>query len=781
MLSREALWRRVGSPALWALPWALLAACAVPWLLPEAWDGHLPVGLQVGGWAVVLLASPLLRTRFAVLPLALALAWGCCGHLALRARWERRLPEGPLRVEGLVAEPWTPAGTRREGRIHLTAPPEVAGLELPVALPLEGEPAPGPGTPVAFLEDLRPVDPAPRFLPERPLWRARSDGMPRRARLASALELATLGPARPSLTLAWKTWVRRRFEALPLEPGPARDLWGALALGLPVVDEESLTPFAESGTLHILVVSGLQVSLVIAALELLARRVLRRRPRLAALAAALGGLAYALAVGLSAPVWRGLLMGLAWILGRTEGWRLPPVLTLHGALLLWLLAHPGAGCDPGFLLAWWALLGLLWGAEPLAGLLAPLLGPAAAPAARLTAPWLSTLPLVALLFGGVPKWGVLANLVVLPAVAALTPLCLLLTLVPVPGLTHATGALLAWTGTALMPRFAGLQPLCTAVLAPWLLLATAWPALAHARAVLRRTRALLVAALLASAALVVLRGTGRAPSTLELEAIDVGQGDALLLRNPGAAATLVDTGGSPWAARRIVKALSRRGVREPLDLVVTHPHGDHAGGWRTLARLWPVGEARVPALRDPAPWEPFRPSDTPAIPVNRGQGWTRGEAVLDARWPPSPLDLEALQDANMVSLVLRVTWRDRRLWLMGDALAIQERDLLALGDPGPWPGGTLLKAGHHGSRSSSDPAWLEALRPDLTLATAGRRNRFGHPHPETLQAFRTLGLEPPRVSGPSLGVRVLAVPGGWRVEDGRGASELVRPAGRRGP
>lgn len=118
---------------------------------------------------------------------------------------------------------------------------------------------------------------------------------------------------------------------------------------------------------------------------------------------------------------------------------------------------------------------------------------------------------------------------------------------------------------------------------------------------------------------------------------------------------------------------------------------------------------------------------------------------------------------------------------MGDALAIQERDLLALGDPGPWPGGTLLKAGHHGSRSSSDPAWLEALRPDLTLATAGRRNRFGHPHPETLQAFRTLGLEPPRVSGPSLGVRVLAVPGGWRVEDGRGASELVRPAGRRGP
>lgn len=753
----------------------MAAACALPWLLPEAWDGRVPHLVQALAWTAVLGSAPLLRTRWRVLPLALALAWGAAGHLADRARWERSLPLGLTDLEGVVGDPWTAVGQRREGRLHLTAPPSLKSLEVPVFLPLEGEPAPLPGTPVRVRAELRAPDPAPVFLPERPLWRARSDGAPRRIHLASALELETLGPARPSLPLAWKAWVRRRFDALPLPPGPGRDLWGALALGLPVVHEEALTPFAESGTLHLLVVSGLQVTLVIAAIELLARRVLRRRPRAAALCAALGGLAYALAVGFSAPVWRGLLMGLAWILGRSEGWRLPPGLTLHGALLLWLLAHPAAGCEPGFLLAWWALLGLIWGAEPLAGLIAPLLGRAAGPAARLLAPWLSTLPLVALFFGGVPLWGVLANLVVLPLVSALTPLCLLLTLLPVPGLTGPLGGLLDWTGTSLMPRFGGIRPLGTASLAPWIALALAWLALAHGHARLRRVRGVLVGLLGLSALLVAGRGTGSAVTTLELEAIDVGQGDALLLRLPGAEATLVDTGPGPWAARRIVKALSRRGVREPVALVVTHPHGDHAGGWATLNRLWPLRSVRVPELHGgEAAWAPYASVGPPWASARRGDGWTGGEAAFSVRWPPQTLDLGALGDANMVSLVLRVDWRDRQLWMMGDALGVQERDLLDLGDPGPFQGWRLLKLGHHGSRSSSDPAWIHALRPDLSLATAGRRNRFGHPHTETCATLAAAGLPAPLEVGARRGLRIRVVPGGWEVEGGDGFRDTLR-------
>lgn len=142
-------------------------------------------------------------------------------------------------------------------------------------------------------------------------------------------------------------------------------------------------------------------------------------------------------------------------------------MTLHGALLLWLVWHPASGCDPGFLLAWWALLGLVWGAEPLAGLSGPLLGRWALPFSRFLAPWLSTLPLLALLHGGAPLWGVAANLLVLPLVTFLTPVCLGLTLVPVPGVVPALGRLLAWTGERLVPRFAGIVPLGTGWLWPW--------------------------------------------------------------------------------------------------------------------------------------------------------------------------------------------------------------------------------------------------------------------------------------------------------------------------
>jgi competence protein ComEC len=559
-----------------------------------------------------------------------------------------------------------------------------------------------------------------------------------------------------------------------------------LALGLPVVDEEAVTPFAESGTLHLLVVSGLQMTLVIAAAEALLRRLLRRRPRLAACLAAGLGVGYAAAVGFSAPVWRGLLMGLAWILGRSEGWRLPPTLTLHGALLLWLLTHPAAGCEPGFLLGWWALLGLLWAAEPLAGLLRPLLGVLALTAARLLAPWLTTLPLVAIFFGGVPVWGAVANLALLPLVAVLTPLCLLLTLLPLPVLTPAVARALAWTATDLLPVFGGVRPLATAWLVPWLALALAWLALAWAQGRLRRHRALLVAALAASALLVGLRGTGRAAATLEFEAVDIGQGDALLLRAPDAMATLVDTGPSPWAARRLVKVLSRRGVKEPLRVVLTHPHADHAGGLATLARLWPLEQIAAPELRDGSlAFAPFTPKGTALAALRRGDGWRTGGLVFSVRWPPGPLDLEALGDPNAVSLVLRADWRDRQIWLMGDALDIQERDLLALGDPGAFQGYRLLKAGHHGSRSSSAPAWIEALRPALAVACAGRRNRFGHPHAETLAAFADAGLPPPLVSGDARGLRILAVARGWRVERGDGGGAFTpgaafpAPAGAR--
>jgi competence protein ComEC len=770
MLSRSSLWQRLSGASLWPLAWALAAACLVPWLLPERWDGQVAPGwLLLGGlaWA---LSLPLLLPRFrrwSVIPLALSLAGFTFLGLARQARWETALPTGFQALEGRIAAPWSLQGERLRSQLDLSAPAAMKGLTLPLTVPAEGEHLPPePGTPVRLRAELRPVQPAPVFLVERPLWRARSDEAPRRIHLASNQLLEATGPARPSLLLRLQTFARRRFEALTLGP-TAKDLWGALALGIPPADEAHFSVFAESGTIHILVVSGLQVTLVMAAIEALLRRL---RLRGAAAGSVAAGLLYCALVGFSAPVWRGLFMGIAWAIGRSSGWKLPPVAGLHLALLLWLLGHPAAGVEPGFLLAWWALLGLFWGAEPLAGLLSPLLGRFALPFTRLAAPWLSTLPLLALLHGGAPWWGILANLLVLPLVAFLTPVCLALILVPLPGLTDGAGALLTWMGDRLVPALTGIAPLGTGILWPWLLLALGWLALAHLQGRLRRTRGLTVGLVLLSLGLLASHGTGRAAETLSLESVDIGQGDALLLRVPGGEATLIDTGPGPWTGRRLARVLSRRGVREPVHLVITHAHGDHAGGWATLARLWPMASTTVPVTaEDEDPWAPYRPTaGTDPAGFLRGDAWTRGEAAFSVRWPPRPF---ALPDANMVSAVLRVTWRDRELWLMGDALAVQERDLLDLGDPGPFPH-RLLKAGHHGSRSASDPAWVAALRPEVAIIPAGFHNRFDHPHAETMETFRHHGLTP-WVTGPSCGVRVAVVEAGWRIETGDGAAAFT--------
>jgi competence protein ComEC len=334
---------------------------------------------------------------------------------------------------------------------------------------------------------------------------------------------------------------------------------------------------------------------------------------------------------------------------------------------------------------------------------------------------------------------------------------------------------LGWAGTRLVPAFARVAPLATGSLWPWIALLLGWLLLAQRQARFQRVRAL--AAGLGGASLVLLArgGTGRAPAALSLEAVDVGQGDALLVRVPEGDATLVDTGPDPWSARRLARVLSRRGVREPVHLVVTHPHLDHAGGWATLARLWPFASVGLPVQAGPGdPWGPYAPPGAreTARSLVRGDAWDRGGATFGVRWPPGPL---AVRDPNMTSAVLRVAWRDRELWLMGDALGIQERDLLALGEPGPGPA-RLLKAGHHGSRGASDPAWVAALDPDLSLVSAGRRNAFDHPHPEAMAALRSAGA-PVFVTGTRLGLRVEAAPGGWRVEGGDGLRRFVAAGG----
>jgi len=241
-------------------------------------------------------------------------------------------------------------------------------------------------------------------------------------------------------------------------------------------------------------------------------------------------------------------------------------------------------------------------------------------------------------------------------------------------------------------------------------------------------------------------GRGSAKGMLEMHLLDVGQGDAVALRTPSGRWVLVDAGprwqGGDAGRRTVVPHLRRRGGELAL-FVLSHAHDDHAGGAASVVqalspRLWWesawVGtspgyrEALMQLHRKGQRWQRVRP----------GQSLTLDGVHFDVLAPDSTWTA-AQHDANETSVVLRVRHGAHRFLLTGDAEGEEEAWLLSRYAPDELRA-DVLKVGHHGSRTSSSPALLDAVRPRVALASLGAGNRYGHPALETLEAFFARGV-----------------------------------------
>jgi competence protein ComEC len=359
----------------------------------------------------------------------------------------------------------------------------------------------------------------------------------------------------------------------------------------------------------------------------------------------------------------------------------------------------------------------------------------------------ATLPLQLQIFGAVSWCAPLANLVLVP----LTDAALVLALVGAPlalvwaalgrplllvagGLVHATCEIAALTTRAaemrLFPRVDALSVGCAWVLALAVLSAAASAIRRGARA----TRLLGALALSSAVVLVVVCVRPSAPDW-RLEALDVGQGDALLL-TVDRAAWLVDTGDArpvDSGARVVVPQLRRSGIHRLRGLVLTHPHRDHCGGAASVLAALPVDTlyvARVSAA-DTA-YARLRA----AYPHVAVRELARGDVLQLAEryraavlWPDSADVLES--GPNDCSIVLWAHGSQHPdVLLTGDLQADGEARLLEFAAGELAELGTsmlVLKAGHHGSDTSSTPEFLSAVQPDLALVCVGARNRYGHP------------------------------------------------------
>lgn len=221
--------------------------------------------------------------------------------------------------------------------------------------------------------------------------------------------------------------------------------------------------------------------------------------------------------------------------------------------------------------------------------------------------------------------------------------------------------------------------------------------------------------------------------------LDVGQGDCAVIQTPGGHVVVVDTGGwtpeDDHGRRTLVPFLRAQGIHCVDALVLTHPDDDHIGGATTLMERIPVRWLLVSGLpSDSATYGEVlataRRRGVRLATLRRGQFLQFSDGVLAEVLHPPAGGLPLLEHAdNNGSIVLRIRWENTSFLLPGDAEAEAEAAMLVSGLD---LRADVLKLGHHGSATSSTEAFLHAVQPQVAIVSAGRRNPFGHPHPDVL-------------------------------------------------
>jgi competence protein ComEC len=570
-------------------------------------------------------------------------------------------------------------------------------------------------------------------------------------------------------------------------PAASAALLAGLLLGeRAALSREADLAFRRAGVYHILAVSGFNVALL-ASSTFAALALLRLPRRLTALAAGGVLVAFALVVGAQPSVLRATAMGLlvlAAVLLERDSRLVNSVAAAALALLLW---HPGDLWAPGFQLSFVATLGIIGLAPPATRVLSARGWPpwiAAAVAVSLGAQ-LAVTPIMLLHFNQLSLIGVAANLVVVPLAGAATTLgalALLATLasdlVAAP-LFHVLWAVLlglraAVAAAAAVPAAMVHLPAPSGLaVAAWFAALTLWAA---GRGAGRRA--------VATALLVLAAGLGAWPwlrpgdGRLRISFLDVGQGDATLIELPEGQRILVD--GGPGGPRRfdvgervLAPFLWNRGIRR-LDLVaLSHSDPDHAGGLAAILRHFTVGEfwpsARWGAGSEDTRRAVERSRVRARVPARGQRAWI-GSALLTVLHPDDGAGDGSERDENDRSQVLRLDWGAVSLLLTGDLGQRGEAELVRRQEPLRT---LVLKVGHHGSRFSTSPAFLDAVRPAVAVISVGGRNPFGHPAPETLARLEAAGA---RVYRTDRDGAVLLESDGltlWITRWGRGTTERV--------
>lgn len=521
------------------------------------------------------------------------------------------------------------------------------------------------------------------------------------------------------------------------------------------MDEDIRSLYQENGIAHILAVSGLHLSILgLGVYELL--RHFGRSKAASGSVAALLIISYGILTGCSGSALRAVLMLLLRFLAATVGRSYDMLTAMAAASLFLLWKEPFMLFGAGFQLSFLAVLAI--------GLCHVLPAPKHP---LLEGLWLSfylqllTLPVILFHYFRFPLYGIFLNLIVLPLMG-----CVIYSGVFAVGLfglseklaTIAVGGghwilrlyTLLCTHCAALPYSSLLlgRPSMHSILLYYTALSVVTWALAERHAAERSGLAacrLPLPCIVLPLILSMLCLPAKQPQGLEITALDVGQGDGFILRNQGLVMSV--DGGSTSDQRLgenvLVPYLESQGIGH-IDLaLITHCDADHYSGIQYLLEEEPkmsIGElllprvamqdARYDALRDAA-----AARDVRIRYFGQGDCIDLGEVEIRGYYPAGTERLEAAND-HSIGMLLRAS--DFQMLFTGDMDEDCERQMLAAlweADTG-YPKIDVLKAGHHGSHTSSSEALLAALRPDYAILSYGVGNDYGHPHAETRERLR---------------------------------------------
>ena len=584
------------------------------------------------------------------------------------------------------------------------------------------------------------------------------------ARLSAGKAGVQVEPQEKRLFFRWSEQVRAMYRRQMQSVMPAADAAAIFAMlfgGYDGIRPELLEAFTATGIIHILSVSGSHITLLAAVLSWLGG-LLHWKKGLTAVLVTAAILGYSVLAGGVPPVLRAAFMGiltfLAMVLEREK--EAQRILSITGLLLL--LYNPWLFFDVSFQLSFLATAGLLYLGpvlqERLIGLPELLRGSLAITLAA----QLAALPFLAWYFHQVSLSALLANLLAVPIlelmiVAGLAAglICMVL---PMAGrLVFLFDSLflgLVYEMTRLMSRLP-----CSQLFLPtfswgaglvyyFILAAGAQKAERRVQAVRWCSQHWRTLGMGAAGCLLLAGGwLVSRPPEMAVHFMDVGQGDAALIVTPHGHAFMVDTGGTRDSSfdvgtRVDVPYLWYYGVRQLDYICLTHAHEDHAAGAGGILKKIPVctvltGHESRQAYAKSLRLSCTAPELQRLVPAEAGEHFELDGVCIDILYAPAA-SVEEETNGNEVSNVIRVSYGRASFLFTGDLIKEQEAKLMA---ERQLQAVTVLKVGHHGSKTSSSQAFLQALHPAYAMICVGADNTFGHPSPEILERLTIAGAK----------------------------------------